>query len=231
MDINKITVIVPVYNEAKTIGQVIKKLDELYFDNINKEIIIVDDGSTDGTKEILESLRAEGLDFKVIFHEKNAGKGAALRSGLAASSGDIIAIQDADLEYNPDELKKLLTPLIQKESFVVYGSRFKMENPILYKRYYVGNRILSWLVSVLYGQKITDSYTCYKLFFKKTLNDIDLKSDGFDIEAEITCKLIKKGYKILELPITYRPRSLGEGKKISWSDALKGLWTILRNRL
>ncbi len=227
---SKITIIIPSYNEAETVGLVIKKLDELCFDNISKEILIVNDGSTDGTKEILERLKGGGLDFRVVSHKKNTGKGAAIRTGFKYASGDIIVIQDADLEYNPDDIKKLLIPLLQKESSVVYGSRFKMKPPVLYNRYYAGNKILSWLISVLYRQKITDSYTGYKLFLNNVLNTLKLKSDGFEIEAEITCQLIKKGYKILELPISYQPRTIDEGKKISWQDGLKGLWTILKNR-
>jgi len=235
----KLSIIVPVYNEEKTIGKVLEILSNLRFSlhNLEKEIVIVDDGSTDGTKEILSKLKVrspgsevQGPRCKVIFHERNQGKGMAIRTGLKEASGEVVTIQDADLEYNPQELEKLLLPIIKNNVGVVYGSRFLQENPTLYRRYYWGNKFLSFLISVLYGVKVTDAYTGYKMFKKEALKNIRLTSKRFEFEAEITCKLLKNGYKILEIPISYQPRSLKEGKKIFWKDGFLGIWTILRIR-
>ena len=233
----KLSIIVPVYNEEKTIGKVLEILSNLRFSlhNLEKEIIVVDDGSTDATRDILSRLRTSDighrtLDLKIIFHERNQGKGMAIRTGLKEATGEVVTIQDADLEYNPQELEKLLPPIVKNNVEVVYGSRFLQENPTLYRRYYWGNKFLSFLISVLYGVKVTDAYTGYKMFKKEVLKNIKLTSKRFEFEAEITCKLLKNGYKILEIPISYQPRSLKEGKKIFWKDGFLGIWTILRIR-
>ncbi|MEN3013944.1 MAG: glycosyltransferase family 2 protein [Endomicrobiia bacterium] len=223
----KLSIIIPVYNEEKTILEAFSKVKNIDF-GIEKEIIIVDDASVDKTKEILKNLQQENKQVKFIFHKKNQGKGAALISGIKNSSGDIVAIQDADLEYNPEEIKYLIKPILDKKSLIVYGSRFLEKNPVLYKTYYLGNRLISWIISFLFGQKITDSYTCYKIFHKDVLKNIQLKSKRFEIEAELTCKFLKKGYKILELPISYSPRSIKQGKKIKFKDAVIGILTILK---
>ncbi|MDW8056595.1 MAG: glycosyltransferase family 2 protein, partial [Elusimicrobiota bacterium] len=196
----KLSIIIPVYNEEKTILAVVDKVLKTDF-GISKEIIIVDDGSTDETPSILKKLQIS--DCKIIFHTTNKGKGAAVKTGIENSTGDIIAIQDADLEYNPEELKYLIKPILEGKSLVVYGSRFMKDNPVLYKKYYLGNKFMSWFISLLFGQKITDSYTCYKVFHKKVLENIKLESKRFELEAELTCKFLKYGYKILELPISY----------------------------
>lgn len=226
----KLSIIVPVYNEEKTIEKVLEILSNLRFSlhNLEKEIIIVDDGSTDRTREMLLKSNVQSPRCKVIFHEENQGKGMAIRTGLKEATGEVVTIQDADLEYNPQELEKLLLPIIKNNVEVVYGSRFLQENPTLYHRYYWGNKFLSFLISVLYGAKITDAYTCYKVFKKEALENIKLTSKRFEFEAEITCKLLKKGHKILEIPISYKPRSLESGKKISWKDGLLGICTILK---
>lgn len=226
-EVNKLTIIIPAYNEQKTIEDVLERVLSLEM-GVEKEVIVVDDGSTDGTKEILERLKVQDERLKVIYHGKNQGKGVAIKTALKNATGDVIAIQDADLEYNPQELKNLIQPLILKKADVVYGSRFISKNPVLYWKYFLGNKFLSLLISILYGQRVTDSYTCYKLFRKCVVENIKLFSNGFEIEAELTCRFLKEGHKILELPISYRPRSLKEGKKINYKDALIGVYTILR---
>jgi len=154
----------------------------------------------------------------------------AVRKGFKEANGEILIIQDADLEYNPEEYENLLKPIIAGETKVVYGSRFLQENPNLYWRYLWGNKFLSFLISFLYGAKIADAYTGYKVIKKEILENVNLNSDGFEFEAEITCKLLKKGYKILEVPISYSPRSIEEGKKINYKDAISGIWTIIKNK-
>ncbi|MCX7910622.1 MAG: glycosyltransferase family 2 protein [Endomicrobia bacterium] len=222
----KVSIIVPVYNEEKTILDIIEKIKKVDL-GVEKEIIIVDDGSTDNTLEILKKIKLNS-GFKIIFHHTNKGKGAAIRTGIKESSGDIIAIQDADLEYNPKELKNLISQIIAKKSLVVYGSRFLKRNPVLYRKYYLGNKLISWLISVLFSHKVTDSYTCYKVFHREVLKNINLESNRFEIEAELTCKFLKKGYKILELPISYNPRSIKQGKKIKFKDAILGIYTVFK---
>jgi len=230
----KLSIIVPVYNEEKTIQKVLEKLLNLNFsasDGLEKEIIIVDDGSTDGTKEAISNIKYQISNFKFISYKENQGKGMAVRKGFKEANGEILIIQDADLEYNPEEYENLLKPIIAGETKVVYGSRFLQENPNLYWRYLWGNKLLSFLISFLYGAKIADAYTGYKVIKKEILENVNLNSDGFEFEAEITCKLLKKGYKILEVPISYSPRSIEEGKKINYKDAISGFWTIIKNRI
>lgn len=221
----KISIIIPVYNEEKTVENIINKMRAVDL-GIEKEIIVVDDGSQDKTTEIVEKYIDEGI--RLIKHPQNRGKGAAIRTGFSEAKGDIVLIQDADLEYDPYEYKKLLEILLKKEADVAYGSRFKERNPRIYLRYYLGNRLLSLLISILYRSKITDAYTCYKAIPKKILDKLDLKANGFEIEAEITIKLLKKRCKIKEVPISYNPRTLGEGKKIGLKDGIKGLAIIFK---
>ena len=226
--LESISIIMPVYNEKNTIEKVIEKVVSLS----PKEIVLVDDGSTDGTREIINQLKIKNSKLKILLHEKNQGKGVAIRTALKYVTGEIVAIQDADLEYNPEEIGELAVTIIEGKTSVVYGSRF-LQKPIknIYKRYKLGNWFLSKLISVLCGQKITDSYTCYKVFKTDVIKEINLISKRFEIEAEITVKLLKKGIKILELPIDYNPRRLEEGKKIGWLDAVKGILTIIRYSL
>ncbi|HCJ66630.1 MAG TPA: glycosyl transferase [Elusimicrobia bacterium] len=223
----KLSIIVPVYNEEKTIKKVLEKLANLDA-GVGKEIIVIDDGSTDGTCEILRKFQIPNSKFQIIFQEKNQGKGAAVRRGFQEADGDILIIQDADLEYNPEEYEKLIKPIIAGETKVVCGSRFLQENPNLYRRYLWGNKFLSFLISFLYRVKITDAYTGYKVMSKEIYKNLNLKSNGFEFEAEITCEFLKKGYKILEIPISYNPRSIKEGKKINYKDAIYGIWTIIK---
>lgn len=230
----KLSIIVPVYNEEKTILEVISNLEKLVIPAISKEVIVVDDGSTDKTREKLKNIKSA----KIIFHQKNQGKGAAVKTGISQASGDYIIIQDADLEYNPEYIKTLMEPIKQKKTEVVYGTRLKRmpnlsgeEKTLQFLTHYLGNRFLSLVTSILYGQWITDMETCYKLFPKNALNGVKLNARGFEFEPEITAKLIKKGYKIFEIPIKVIPRGYDEGKKINTlRDGSKALLYLFKYR-
>lgn len=223
----KLSIIIPVFNEKNTINKLLNLVDEVKISGIEKEIIIIDDFSTDGTRDILEGLKNK---YKIIFKEKNGGKGAAVKRGFLKASGDIILIQDADLEYNPEEYGKLLEPILKGETKVVYGSRFSESHKPKYKLFYWGNVFLSFLFSVLYGQKISDMETCYKVFKKEVLRGIKIKSNRFNFEPEITAKIIKAGYKIMEVPISYNSRSFKEGKKINWRDGVSAIFSLIKYR-
>jgi len=227
----KLTIIIPIYNEEKTLNEIVRKVQAVYLPAINKEIIIVDDSSKDKSKEIMHILAKRYGNIKLFYHEKNAGKGAAIRTGIKNITGDYMVIQDGDLEYNPHEFKKLIKPLLSGESEVVYGSRvmghihgFKISS------HYYGNLFLSFVTGLLYGQKITDMETCYKMMSVRAVKSVNLKANRFDIEPEITAKLIKAGFKIKELPIDYNSRSFEEGKKITWKDGVVALFTLVKYR-
>ncbi|HIG51914.1 TPA: glycosyltransferase family 2 protein [Candidatus Pacearchaeota archaeon] len=228
---NLLSIIVPVYNEEKTLKKIIDKVQKVNLNPIKKEIIIVNDYSSDNTKEVILELKNNYSNIKLIEHKKNLGKGAAIRTGLKNISGDYITIQDGDLEYNPNDFKKLLNPILKGKTEVVYGSRL-MGNVKGFNipSHYYGNKLLSLLTGILYGKKITDMETCYKLFTKKAISKIELKSNKFDIEPEITSKFLKNKEKILELPIDYNCRSFEEGKKITWKDGIIAIYTILKYR-
>ena len=223
----KLSIIIPVYNEEKTILEILERVEAVELPNLEKEIIIIDDCSTDGSKEILKTLEQK---YKILYHPNNQGKGAALRTGFQQTWGDFLIIQDADLEYNPQEYPRLLEPIIQNKTDIVYGSRNLKDNPRFKRSYYWGVRLISWLTNVLYGSNLTDVYTCYKVFKTPLLKNLDLESNGFEFEEEVTIKALKKKYRILEIPISYFPRSLEEGKKIGWLDGLKAILTIIRYR-
>ncbi len=218
----------PTYNEEKTLLEIINKIKAVKL-SIEREIIIVDDFSTDSTKEILKKINNQNI--KIFYHKKNQGKGVAVRTGLNHITGDIIIIQDADLEYNPEDYPQLIQPILDKKTKVVYGSRFKgkMTGPNLLSHVY-GNKILTFITKLLYFQNISDMETCYKVFKKEVLNNIKLKAKRFDFEPEITAKIIKKGYKIYEVPITYKSRLFNEGKKITWRDGIKALYYLIKYR-
>ncbi|MDP3766175.1 MAG: glycosyltransferase family 2 protein [Nanoarchaeota archaeon] len=227
----KLSIIIPAYNEEKTIKTVIDKVKKVKLKNISKEIIIIDNFSEDNTRNILKALKDKSL--KIFYHGRNMGKGASIKTGLKNSTGDLILIQDADLEYNPDDYGKLLKPIIENKANVVYGSRIDAtrNNPKkMYKLYYIGNIFLTLMTNLLYGAKITDMATGYKVFRKEVVKGINLKANGFDFDPEITAKILKKGYKIYEVPISFVGRKFEEGKKIRWMDGIKAAYYLLKYR-
>jgi len=226
----KLSIIIPVYNEEKTILEILARLRAVKFD-LDYEIIVVDDGSTDKTKEILSrETILSSPSVKLISSDKNYGKGAALRRGFEAAQGDIVAIQDADLEYQPQELPLLIKPILRGQSRIVYGARFLRPHQPRYKLFYQGNRLISWLFWLIYGVRVNDPWTGYKVFRRDALNNFQLNGQGFDLEIELTAKWLRAKEKIMEMPITYQSRSYQEGKKIRWTDGLKALWVIIKYR-
>jgi len=227
----KLSIIIPAYNEEKTISELLDRVKKVKLKDITKEIIIVDDFSKDGTKKIISNLRDKNI--KIFSHQKNLGKGAAIRTGLNHATGDIILIQDADLEYDPEEYGKLLKPIIEKKTKVVYGSRVEAIRKNLknmYKLHYIGNVFLTFITNILFGAKITDMETCYKVFRKEVIKGIKLRAKRFDFEPEITAKILKKGYRIKEIPIDFKGRKFDEGKKITWKDGIKALFYLIKYR-
>jgi glycosyltransferase involved in cell wall biosynthesis len=223
----KLSIIIPCYNEKNTILDILGKIEVV---SLDKEIIIVDDCSTDGTREILKSLSLNAK-AKVYFHDQNQGKGAAIRTGIKHVEGDIVIIQDADLEYDPNDYYELVKPIVEGKAEVVYGSRLLHKGfSISYLRYYLGGLVLSWMTNLLYGIHITDEPTCYKVFKTEVLKGINLKCKRFEFCPEVTAKISKKKIKIYEVPISYDPRRLEEGKKIGWWDGVEAVWTLLKYR-
>lgn len=230
----KLTVIIPAYNERNTIEEILKRVQAAPLDpdlNAEKEIIVVDDGSTDGTREILARVADEHPDILVLMHEHNQGKGAAIRTGLEHATGDYIVIQDADLEYDPREYSVLLRPLVEGKADVVYGSRFLGPHRAFLFLHYLGNKFLNLVTNILYDTILTDMETCYKMFRADVIKNIPLKARGFEFEPEVTAKVLKRGYRVFEVPISYSGRDFEEGKKIHpWKDGLKALWTLIKYR-
>ena len=222
----KLSVIIPVFNEKKTIEEIIRRVQAAEV-GLEKEIIVVDDASEDGTRQILENLNHPNV--KICFHSKNQGKGAALRTGFSKAKGDIILIQDADLEYDPKDYPVLLEPLLDGRADVVYGSRF-LGGPhrVFFFWHYVGNKLLTTLSNMFSNLNLSDMETCYKVFKKELLNRITLKSKRFGIEPEITIKFAKLKCKIYEVPISYSGRDYSEGKKIGWKDGVAAIFHIIR---
>ena len=223
----KITILIPVYNEVNTLEEIINKVENTDFCGLQKEIILIDDGSTDGTKDIYPK-----FPYKVLYHNFNKGKGAALRSGLKESSGDIIIIQDADLEYNPKDYKELIQLILENKADVVYGTRLTGVKPsrAFMFHHLLGNKFLTFVTNLLYCTTLTDMETCYKCFRADFIKDITIRSNRFDFEPEITAKILKKGARLYELPISYYGREYNEGKKITWKDGIYALWTLIKYR-
>jgi glycosyltransferase involved in cell wall biosynthesis len=225
----KVSIIIPVYNERATIIEILKRVQAVKL-GIDREIVVVDDCSGDGTRDILAGLKRKNV--KVVFHEVNRGKGAALRTGFERATGDIVLIQDADLEYDPREYPALLAPILDGRADVVYGSRF-LGGPhrVLFFWHSVGNRMLTTFSNMTTNLNLTDMETCYKVFRREVLSRIKLRSERFGFEPEITVKLAKLGCRIYEVPISYAGRDYSEGKKIGWKDGLAAIFHILRYKL
>ncbi len=232
-----ISIIVPVFNEEKTVKQLLERVSKVKLPwGIGKEIIVVDDGSEDNSKFKIQNSKLYKT-IKFFSHKHNLGKGAALRTGIKAAGGDYLIIQDGDLEYNPDDYSKLLEPILKKKSKIVFGTRLvnyplKLwgKNRTVLPLHLIANRFLTWLVNFLFGSKLTDMETCYKLFTREVIENLRLQSDRFEIEPEITIKSLKLGYNIVEVPIRTKPRGYDQGKKIGFWDGLKAVWTILKYR-
>jgi len=240
----KLSIVMPVYNEVGTITEIVRRVravrlivpvgygaDNDSFIEFDREIVIVDDGSTDGTREILHALEGES-GVAIVFHERNLGKGRAVRTGLQHASGDVIVIQDADLEYDPRDYPALLQPIVEGRAQVVYGSRFRGgPTKTMFFWHMVGNRFLTLVTNLLYNTILSDMETGYKAFTREVAEQLDLQAPGWGFDPEITAQILKRGYRIYEVPISYTGREFEEGKKVSWHDGLTVLWTLLRCRL
>ena len=226
-DYRKLSVIVPVYNERNTVVEMMRRMRAVDLP-VEREFILVDDGSTDGTQQVLAQLGDSTV--KVVRHPGNRGKGAAIRTGLEHVTGDLVLIQDADLEYDPEDWPKLLAPVFRGRATVVYGSRFTGERRNMLVLHWIGNRTLSLVTNVLYNTTLSDMETCYKLFDRRVLDGITIRSDRFDFEPEITAKILRKKIRIYEVPISYTGRELDEGKKITWRDGFAALFALVKFR-
>ena len=230
-----LSIVIPAYNEEETIEALVRKVQAVELDGLQKEIIIVDDRSTDGTRE---RLRQFGSAIRVICHPRNLGKGAAVRSGFQAATGDILIIQDADLEYDPQDYRRVIEPIRRGEADVVMGSRFLLQRPQFFRRngqpffsHFIGNAVIIWLTNFLYGFRATDYEGCYKAFSRQVILETPVKASGFEFDNELICKLLRRKRRIAEVPIQYHPRLYREGKKIRWQHGLTMIWTILKWRV
>jgi glycosyltransferase involved in cell wall biosynthesis len=221
-----LSVVMPVFNEKDTIEQIIPRVLAV---PVRTELIVVDDGSTDGTRDLLPALQ-ERYGFKLVLQPRNAGKGNALRRGFEEVGGDLVVIQDADLEYSPEEFPDLIALICEGRADVVYGSRFLGRHRVFLFTHYAGNRLLTLITNVLYNTMLTDMETCYKVMRTEVLRSFKLESDGFGIEPELTAKIFKRGYRVYEVPITYDGRGYEDGKKITWRDGVVALWVLLKYR-
>ena len=222
-----LSVIVPVYNERPTVAEVIRRIRAVDLP-VGVEVIVVDDGSTDGTDKILAAVGDSTV--RVITHPRNRGKGAAVRTGMEVIRGDLVIIQDADLEYDPDDWLRLLDPILRGKGLVVYGSRFTGERKNMLPMHWIGNRVLSLITNVLYSSTLSDMETGYKLFDRRVLEGLTIESDRFDFEPEITAKVIRRGHRIYEVPISYAGREFAEGKKITWRDGFGAVKALITYR-
>lgn len=223
----KLSVIIPTYNEGETLEEL---LCRVVATGLAHQIVVVDDGSTDGSEEIVTRFAERHPQVELIRHETNRGKGAAVRTGIARARGEYTIVQDADLEYDPADIAKLLAVAQEQGARVVYGSRILGGKARSSQRYYWGGRLVSLAASLLYGQRITDEPTCYKLFKTPLLKSLPLREDGFGFCAEATAMVCRLGERIVEVPISYQPRSMAEGKKIRWTDGLRAIWLLLKHR-
>src|SRR4051812_14030374 len=225
----KLSVVVPVFNERNTVGEIIRRMRAVELPGkLDLEIIVVDDGSTDGTGEVLAQLRDSTV--RVIAQKANEGKGTAVRAGFAMATGDLVLVQDADLESAPEAWPRLLHPILRGRALVVYGSRFTGERRNMLFLHWVGNRFLSLVTNVLYNTTLSDMETCYKLFDRELLDSITLRAQRFEFEPEVTAKILRRGIRIYEVPISYTGREFDEGKKITWRDGFIALWTLVKYR-
>ncbi len=222
----KVSIIIPVFNEAETIGEILNRVRS---SPIDKEIVVVDDGSTDGTREQL-ALETDP-NTRIVLHRRNQGKGMAIRTGLRHAKGDYVLIQDADLEYDPADYELLLRPILRGKATVVYGSRFLGEHKAMLFWHSVGNRLLTLVTNVLYDSTLTDMETCYKVIPTELIRSIPLRARRFEFEPEITAKILKRGIRIYEVPISYAGREQNEGKKISWRDGFPALYSLIKYRI
>jgi glycosyltransferase involved in cell wall biosynthesis len=222
-----LSVIVPVFNERNTVAEVVRRIRSVELP-MALEVVVVDDGSSDGTDKVLGAIGDSTV--RVISHPHNKGKGAAVRTGLEAARGDLVIVQDADLEYDPADWPKLLDPVLRGKARVVYGSRFTGERKNMMPLHWIGNRFLSLVTNVLYSSTLSDMETCYKLFDRRVLAGLHIDSDRFEFEPEITAKVLRRGHRIYEVPISYAGREVSEGKKITWRDGLGALRTLVKYR-
>ena len=222
-----LSVIVPVFNERNTLTEIVRRMRAVDLP-VDREIIIVDDGSSDGSDKVMAAL--EDSTVRILRHPGNKGKGAAIRTGMAKARGDLLLIQDADLEYDPEDWPKLLAPMLRGKADVVYGSRFTGERKNMLVWHWIGNRVLSMVTNLLYNTTISDMETCYKLFDRKVLEGVVVESERFDFEPEITAKVLRRGYRIYEVPISYSGREFDEGKKITWRDGFGALRALVKYR-
>jgi glycosyltransferase involved in cell wall biosynthesis len=228
LPVSRLSVIVPVFNERNTVAEIVRRMRSVDLP-IEREIVMVDDGSDDGTRDVLTQLQDSTV--RVVKHPLNRGKGAAIRTGLEHATGDVVLVQDADLEYDPEDWPKLLAPVLKGRARVVYGSRFTGERRNMLFLHWVGNRFLSLVTNVLYNSTLSDMETCYKLFERDVLDGVQLRADRFDFEPEFTAKILRRGIRIYEVPISYAGREPYEGKKITWRDGVTALWTLVKYRL
>ena len=221
-----VSVVMPAYNERNTIEEIVRRVLAV---PLRIELIVVDDASIDGTRDVLQTLKRE-LAFALVLQPRNGGKGSALRAGFALVTGDIVVIQDADLEYSPEEYPSLIELICDGRADVVYGSRFLGRHRVFLFTHYLGNKLLTLMTNVLYNTILSDMETCFKVMRADVLRSLTLRSNGFGIEPELTAKIFKRGYRVYEIPITYEGRGYSEGKKITWRDGLVALWVLVKYR-
>jgi glycosyltransferase involved in cell wall biosynthesis len=227
--LRKLSIVVPVFNERNTLVEIIRRMRAVELpDSIEREIVVVDDGSDDGTRDVLKQLGDSTV--RIVLHPENRGKGSAVRTGFAHATGDYVLVQDADLEYDPEDWPRLLAPVLTGKARVVYGSRFTGERRNMLFLHWVGNRFLSLATNMLYNTTLSDMETCYKLIDRALLERIPLEAERFEIEPEITAKILKCKIRIYEVPISYTGREVEEGKKIAWTDGFSALWTLVKYR-